>query len=200
MIASSDYKFVLLCNPKTATTAFESAYGRYADFKLGPKPKWKHVNYRKYKDIFGDYFEGAGCDVYVVVRHPISTLVSWYSYRARSEIADPSHPNHINYTGGMSFERFVEEWGSANPASFARVTNFIDFCSTEKKTLAPLKYYRFEDIARLNSVLAAKVGADVQLPVVNKSASAAVNFDWEVVSRTARMVKLIEAYENVSFE
>ncbi|PZQ10785.1 MAG: hypothetical protein DI565_19600 [Ancylobacter novellus] len=200
MIASSDYKFVLLCNPKTATTAFESAYNRYADFRLGPRPKWKHINYRKYKNIFGDYFEHEGCDVYVVVRHPISTLVSWYSYRARSEIADPTHANYVNYTGGMSFERFVDEWSRPNAPSFARVTNFMDFCSTEDKKLAPLKYFRFEDIGRLNEVLSSKVGADVQLPVVNRSSSATVDYDRDAVSRVPRMARLIEAYEGIRFE
>lgn len=200
MIASSDYKFVLLCNPKTATTAFEAAYGRYAEVKLGPMPKWKHINYIKFKEIFGDFFERAGCDVFVVIRHPISTLVSWYSYRSRPEIADARHAKHANFTGNISFEQFVEEWAKPKPASFARVTNFKDFCRTAENKMAPIKYYRFEDINRLNSILSGKVGKKVALPTVNKSPSGTVSFDRDALGRVPRMAKLIKAYEEIRFE
>ena len=200
MIASSDHKFVLLCNPKTATTAFEAAYGRHVEMRLGPMPKWKHINYRKFKEIFGDYFENSGCDIYVVIRHPISTLVSWYSYRSRPEIASPSHGSHVNYTGNLTFEQFAEEWAKPRPASFARVTNFKDFCATSDGTMAPIRYFKYEDLNRLNRILSEKVKKTIELPKVNKSSSGSIAFDKEAVSRMPRMAGLIEAYEKIRFE
>ena len=64
MIASVDHGFVLLANPKCASTALESAFGHVAEFTVSKKPHWKHLSYRQYREIFGDYFERNGCEVF----------------------------------------------------------------------------------------------------------------------------------------
>lgn len=98
MIASVDHGFVLLANPKCASTALESAFGRFTEFTVSNKPQWKHLSYRQYREIFGDYFERNGCDVFAVVRDPFDLLCSWWRYRQRPMILDPSHPRHANQT------------------------------------------------------------------------------------------------------
>ena len=115
MLASVEKGFVLLCNPKTGTTALEEAFEKFADIRTGGSPKWKHLNYDKMTAIFGDYFQRQGCKIYGVARHPADALVSWYRYRSRKQLRDPRHRE--KYTGDIPFSQFMEEWAEqAHPA------------------------------------------------------------------------------------
>ena len=90
MLASVEKGFVLLSNPKTGTTALEDAFEKFADIRTGGSPKWKHINYDRMTEIFGDYFQRQGCTIYGVARHPVDALASWYRYRSRKQLATRS--------------------------------------------------------------------------------------------------------------
>ena len=82
MLASPIHKFVLLMNPKTATTSYnKSVVGRCAHIRVGRNEFFKHLTYAAYRDMFGDYFDRKGCDVFIVVREPLDVLRSWYRFR-----------------------------------------------------------------------------------------------------------------------
>lgn len=65
MMASDKHKFVLLSNPKTGTTSLEGAYKIYSAVTTTSTDGWKHMNYAKFKRVFGDYFEKRGCSIYI---------------------------------------------------------------------------------------------------------------------------------------
>ena len=143
MLASVEKGFVLLCNPKTGTTALEEAFGKFADIRTGGSPKWKHINYDKMTAIFGDYFQRRGCKIYGVARHPADALVSWYRYRSRKQLRDPRHRD--KYTGDIPFSQFMEEWANRRTTR-ARVPVSVEWCLTRRKKPAPMIFYRYEDL------------------------------------------------------
>jgi hypothetical protein len=197
MLASVEKKFVLLSNPKTGTTALETAFEKYADIRTGGSPKWKHIRYVDMKDIFGDYFERQGCQIYAVVRHPIDTLASWYKYRTRKALT--RRKAAANYSGGITFPEFVEEWASDRPPPRARVPVSVRWCMTRRGTPAPINFYRYEDIALLVAKLSAHVGERVDLPRTNVSPERDVGIDREHVAALPKMKACIEMYEAIPF-
>ena len=147
MLASVEKRFVLLSNPKTGTTALEAAFEQFADIRTGGSPKWKHINYDKMTEIFGDYFQRQGCTIYAVVRHPVDALASWYRYRSRPELGS-EHRWHDKYTGDIPFSQFVEEW-AAGSTPRAQVPVSVKWCLTRGGRPAPITFYRYEDLPRL---------------------------------------------------
>ena len=199
MIASIEHKFALLANPKTGTTALEAAFGRYAEIEVRGAPKWKHINYVMMRRIFGGFLERRGCQVYTVVRHPIDVLVSWYRYRAREELRDPKHPRAGNYTGNISFAQFVAEWAGKQPPPRARIGTSVEFCLLENGALAPVTYYRYDDLQALYARLADHVGARPPMPRKNVSPKIAVDIDREALSALPKMRAALEIYARIPF-
>jgi hypothetical protein len=199
MLASVEKQFVLLSNPKTGTTALEKAFVKYADIRTGGSPKWKHIRYDKFKDIFGDYFERQGCQIYAVARHPIDTLASWFKYRSRKALARPRHKGAANYTGEITFAKFVEEWASDSPPPRARVPVSVKWCMTRRGTPAPINFYRYEDISLLAAKLSEHVGEALELPKKNVSPERDVSIDRERIAALPKMKPFIEMYESIQF-
>lgn len=198
MLASVEKGFVLLCNPKTGTTALEDALEKFADIRTGGSPKWKHVNYDRMTDIFGDYFERQGCTIYGVARHPVDALASWYRYRSRNELAARKHRSDSKYTGDIPFSRFVEEW-AARSTPRARVPVSVEWCLTRKRKPAPISFYRYEDLPALFEVLSRHVGQKVELEKRNVSPERPLDMDHADVAALPRMRKRIEIYDSIPF-
>jgi hypothetical protein len=198
MLASVEKGFVLLCNPKTGTTALEDAFERFADIRTGGSPKWKHLNYDRLTEIFGDYFERQGCRIYGVARHPADALASWYRYRSRKELAARKHLPDSKYTGGIPYSRFVEEW-AARSTPRARVPVSVEWCLTRERKPAPITFYRYEDLPALLAVLSRHVGRPVKLENRNVSPDRPLDMDREAVAALPRMREQIEIYDSIPF-
>lgn len=199
MIASVDRGFVLLCNPKTGTTSLEQAFRPFAEISVGGPPKWKHIGYDGLRNMFGNFFEKRDCRIYAVVRDPIDTLESWWRYRSREQLKNPKHRRHRNYTGNISFSRFVEDWASDSPPPHARISTSTDWCLTKKGELAPLVYYRYESLEALVEALSAHVGKRPELPEINVSPRRERDIDREALLRLPRMKQACELYERIPF-
>ena len=194
MLASVEKGFVLLCNPKTGTTALEEAFDRFADIRTGGAPKWKHLNYDRMTEIFGDYFQRQGCTIYGVARHPVDALVSWYRYRSRPEIRNREE----KYTGDLPFSQFLEEWAEKRTKR-ARVPVSVEWCLTGKRTPAPITFYRYEDLPALFEVLSGHVGRKVDLKRRNVSPERAIDVERSAIAALPRMQKYIALYESIPF-
>ena len=199
MIASVDKRFVFLSNPKTGSTAVEKAFGPFAEFKVGVRPRWKHIKYDEVRRIFGEFFEEQGCQHYAIVRHPIETLLSWYRYRAREALSDPEHPFSMNYTGDIPFGQFVEEWGMDAPPPRARVSASTDFALTRDGTIAPVNFYRYESMDTLWGVLAEHIGKTPETVEANVSPKMDVSYDPDSLAQIPRMQRALEVYERIPF-
>jgi hypothetical protein len=199
MLASVDRKFVLLSNPKSGSTALEAAYTKFAEFKVNGNPKWKHINYKRFKTIFGDFFESRQCTIYVVVRHPIDRVYSWYRYRSRSKIKNPNHRSYGRYTGNISFQEFVNRWGTKNPSGNFFSNSQRSFICDKDGNIPNISIYRYEDIARLNDRLSTHVGQPVVLPRVNQSPKPAADLDLTSIDWPNRMREELKFYETIPF-
>lgn len=198
MLASVEKGFVLLSNPKTGTTALESAFERFADIRLGGSPKWKHITYDDMTEVFGDYFQRQGCTIYAVVRHPVDALASWYRYRSRPALAKPRHKWHDKYTGDISFSQFVEEW-AASSTPRGRVSVSVKWCLTSGGNPAPISFYRYEDVPALFEVLSRHVGRKVVSEKLNVSPERTLDVDREAVAALPKMNKYLRIYESIPF-
>ncbi len=175
MLASVDIKFVLLFNPKCASTALESAFRPFAEFTIGGKPEWKHLTYRQYREIFGHYFERNGCDVFAVVRNPFDLLSSWWRYRQRPAILDPTYSRHANRTSDVSFLDWLHEWGSSDPPPRARVGRQKDKLCDQDGAPGEIRFCRYEDLDGLVAELNRRIGSDVVVARANESPQIAVD-------------------------
>lgn len=197
MIASTEHKFVLLCNPKTGTTSLEAAYLQYSDFYL--KGSKKHILYRDLKCLFGNYFEDQGCEFYCVVRDPIQVMVSWYKYRSRPEMLDDVEIQRTygksvdRYTGDLSFEEFAEREN-------VEIRHYMKILLDAHERIAPIKFWRFEDLSRFNDHLSDHVGEAVPLLKENKSPSRKVEIDRGWVETLPIIQRSYQIYERLKFE
>jgi Sulfotransferase family len=125
MILSVRHGFLYFAMPKTATTSIESLLGAYGDITLARTAHYKHIDCtaakERYSTLFSTYYPYERFFKFGVVRDPVSWIVSWYNFRSRPELADPRSPIHKNYLGPYSLDEFVEELGSTQPRSFARI-------------------------------------------------------------------------------
>lgn len=169
MLASIDHKFVLLCNPKSASSALTSAYRKHANFDVGRGSAWKHLSWVEHREIFGSYFEDSGCSTFAVVRKPEDLLVSWWKFRQRPKIQNPKHPHHQNSTVGIPFETFVSEWASPDPAPWARIIEQPKVLGDGEGRPAPIRFFAYEDLPMLVETLNERIGVEVEVPISNRS-------------------------------
>ena len=76
---------------------------------------FKHTRYAQFQRFLQPWLESKGFsresyEVVCVVREPVDWLASWWRYRSREELADPSKRNHRNYAGHLSFEQFARAY------------------------------------------------------------------------------------------
>lgn len=194
MLASVDHGFVLLSNRKCGSTALERAYRPHAEFKVLGTPRWKHLGYRTFKEIFGDFFERNGCEVFVVAREPRDLLMSWYRYRTREALR-----GEPQFTGDIPFETFFREWSLETPPPRAAVEDQSAFLLDAAGALPPVRYYRYRDIPALVRRLNALVGREVEVPAANVSPAMAVALDPALAAGSAKFGREAAVYDRIPF-
>ena len=103
-------KFIFIANTKCASTSIESSeIADVADIKLINSNIGKHMSIgkvcEKFDFIFKEY-KTQGFFKFGIIRNPLDWVVSWFNFRSRTQLKEPSHPNHENYTGEMTFSEF----------------------------------------------------------------------------------------------
>jgi len=198
VFASVDHGFVVLANPKAASTALERTYARFADFTSGSSPRWKHLTWRDYREIFGDYFERNGCQVFAVVRPPFELLGSWWRYRQRPEILDPASPVHQNRTSEVSFIEWLHEWGSDNPPPRARIRNQKETLCDDNGEPAAIRFIDYSQLPVLCAKLNELLGRDIELVRANTSPSLDLDASLAEALAIPRFNEEVEFYNAIT--
>lgn len=173
MLLAPTRGFVFLAMPKAASTAIEEAFLPHSQIVLRGNPKFKHATYAQFQRFLQPFLAAQGFprDSYEVVcafREPVDWLASWWRYRSREELADPSNPIHRNYTGHVSFEQFVRAYMEGKE-QFARVGRQFRFVQPRPGERGVDRIFRYERIDLLVEYLCEKVGEEVEIGVSNVS-------------------------------
>jgi hypothetical protein len=109
MIISEKYKFIYIAVPKTASRSIENVLSPYGktDFPVPEGMDQVHIKALDLRNLlqnksWDDYFK------FAFVRNPLGWASSWYFFRKKESLADPSHPKHSHYTGNLSFWEFIQ--------------------------------------------------------------------------------------------
>lgn len=194
MLASITNKFVLLCNPKCGTTALEKAYVKHCEVRMYGAEKWKHLNYRGLTDVFGDYFQRQGCDIFVTIRHPLETLQSWYRYRSRTDLLVRKPALSV---AGISFDEFFAEWSSDKPPARAKMTSPREFLRDSKGNIPNLRIYDYTALPKLVDELNTRLGRTVTLEDANVSPKMSIIWDDSALARSGKFQKELQFYETL---
>ncbi len=96
----------------------------HSDFSLSGNPNLKHIRYHLMDSFIFPLLASSHVKkpfIFAVMREPVSWVESWYRFRGRDELAPPSHPQHHNYSGHLSFPEYVEAVLQPKPPSYARI-------------------------------------------------------------------------------
>ena len=174
MLVAPRHGFVFLAVHKTGSTAVERSFRSYAQLMQASRtPELKHTGYGEFQRFLQPWLEVKGFpresyEVVCAFREPIDWLGSWWRYRSREELADPSHRNHRNYAGHVSFEEFARDYmeGGERSADLRRPSEFV---RPVPGGVGIERVFRYDRLDLLADFLRGKVGEDVKMKVKNVS-------------------------------
>ncbi len=180
MILAPRHGFVFLAMPRAASSSLERAFKPYAQLMQAARnPRLKHTNYGEFQRFLEPWLEAKGFpresyEVVCAFREPVDWLGSWWRYRSREEISDPSHWNHKNYAGHVSFGEFARAYVD-DSAQFARIEDPAgvrrpsEFVRPEPGGAEIDRVFRQDRLDLLVDFLRGKVGEEVEMQVRNAS-------------------------------
>jgi hypothetical protein len=165
--------FVLLAATKCGSTSIETAFMPHAQMILQNPPNFKHTTYAGFQRFLQPYLASGGFpresyEVVCAFREPIDWLSSWWRYRSRAQLANPANPRHRNYTGEMSFERFVRAYMEGDK-QFAQVGRQSRFVRPSPGEAEVDRIFRYDRLDLLIDFLCEKVGEEVEVGSANTS-------------------------------
>lgn len=166
MLVFWDQRLAFLATPKTGSTAIEAALESLAALVIQRPPILKHTTVMRYHRFIGPYLEissGREFDVVALMREPRSWLSSWYRYRQRDDVMDPSRS-----TRGISFDAFVRAYCSDDPPEYAAVGSQAQFLKP-RNGKGVTRLFRYEQIDTFVDFLEERLGCEVILPRINVS-------------------------------
>jgi hypothetical protein len=165
--------FVFLASTKTGSTSIETAFMTHSQMILRKPPVVKHTTYAGFQRYLQPYLKSKGFpresyEVVCVFREPIDWLSSWWRYRSREKLANPTDPKHSNYTGEVSFEEFARAYmeGSEQFAQVGRPSKFVQPRSGQAEMD---RIFRYDRLDLLVEFLCEKVGEEVEVGSANTS-------------------------------
>jgi hypothetical protein len=170
MLLAPRHGFVFLAIPKTGTSAIETAFRPYAQVAPQGIPAIKHTKYAEFQRFLQPFLAAKGFprdsyEVVCVFREPIDWLSSWWRYRSRGKLADPSNPKHHRYTGEVTFEQFARAYMESNN----REGHQSRFVRARRGQTEIDRVFRYDRLDLLVNFLCEKIGEDVDLEVKNVS-------------------------------
>jgi hypothetical protein len=181
MLLAPKKGFIFLAVPKTASTSIEDAFWPYPEGGMRRIP-FKHTRYDQFQQFLQPFLASQGFprtsyEVVCVFRELIDWLSSWWRYRSREELADPSHRNHRNYAGHVPFEQFARtymKYHSGEPLvipdeRFARLGRPSRFVQPRPGQPQVDRVFRYDRLDLLVEFLCKKVGREVEVDVTNFS-------------------------------
>ena len=173
MLLAPGKGFVFLAPTKTGSTSIEAAFLTHSQIILQSPPSFKHTTYAGFQRFLQPYLASGGFpresyEVVCAFREPIDWLASWWRYRSREQLANPTNPRHRNYTGDISFEQFARAYmeGSEPFAKVGRLSRFVRPCPGEPEVD---RIFRYDRLDLLIDFLCEKVGEEVEVGSANAS-------------------------------
>lgn len=140
---------------------------------LRKPPAIKHTTYAGFQRFLQPFLNSKGFpresyEVVCVFRDPIDWLSSWWRYRSREKLANPTDPKHRNYTGEVTFEQFARAYmeGSEQFAQVGRPSRFVRPRSGQAEVD---RIFRYDRLDLLVDFLCEKVGEEVEVGSANTS-------------------------------
>ena len=173
MLLAPGKGFVFLATTKSGSTSIETAFMTHSQMILQKPPAIKHTTYAGFQRFLQPFLNSKGFpresyEVVCVFREPIDWLSSWWRYRSREKLANPTDPKHRNYTGDVSFEQFVRAYmeGSEQFAQVGRPSRFVQPRSGQAEMD---RIFRYDRLDLLVDFLCEKVGEEVEVGSANTS-------------------------------
>ena len=173
MLLAPGKGFVFLATTKSGSTSIETAFMTHSQMILRSPPAIKHTTYAGFQRFLQPFLNSKGFpresyEVVCVFREPIDWLSSWWRYRSREKLANPTDPKHRNYTGDVSFEQFARAYmeGSEHFAQVGRPSRFVQSRSGQAEMD---RIFRYDRLDLLVDFLCEKVGEEVEVGSVNTS-------------------------------
>ena len=173
MLLAPGKGFVFLATTKSGSTSIETAFMRHSQMILQKPPAIKHTTYAGFQRFLQPFLNSKGFpresyEVVCVFREPIDWLSSWWKYRSREKLANPTDPKHRNYTGEVSFEHFARAYmeGSERFANVGRPSRFVRPRSGQAEMD---RIFRYDRLDLLVDFLCEKVGEEVEVGSANTS-------------------------------
>ena len=173
MLISTNHGFTFLCVPKCASTSIEAAIKSYCNinFKGGTFPG-KHMNARNYNKfvipLLKNLVPHRNVMSFCLMRDPLEWIGSWFRYRARKQLSNPSHRHHKYYTGNVSFEDFILEYMSEGERKpFANLRSQYEFVSLDNGRIGPDYIIPLTRMDIVEELLSEKLGRNIQIPFKN---------------------------------
>lgn len=170
MLVFPDAKLAYLAVPKTGSTAIEAALSDRAGMVVREPANLKHTPARKFDRLVRPYYASVGLkeiELFALIRHPISWLGSWYAYRQRDGLK-----GQVQGTHDVSFDSFVRQYCTDDPAPFARVGNPVWFLGREGPAPRIDHLFQYEQMALAIAFLEDRLGMEIDLARVKISPEA----------------------------
>lgn len=183
------YGFVFLCMPKCASTSIEKALAPYSQLSTNDDVDLKHADYRRYSKFIKPFIKKKDIEIVCLMREPISWLHSWYRFRSREAIKDPKHKNHRNYCGNITFQKYIEDYLSDTPSSYANIGFQKGFLVGKNGEIGIDKIFKYENIEKIIEYFEQKIGKSLEMPMLNISPGIDYNLDAELEIRLKEFLK-----------
>lgn len=184
MLVFSKAKLVLLCVPKTGTTAYQTALGPHAAMVVRDPPELKHAPVFRYNRFYRpalEKFIGAPLDIVAVMREPVDWLGSWYRYRRR-----PFTKGQRTSTHDVTFDEFVEAYTRGDKPPFANVGSQAKFLEPQKNGTAVTHLFRYDDQDGLRKFLQDRLGVTFDTGRENASPDMSLALSAETETKLRR--------------
>lgn len=166
MLVFWDQRLAFLATPKTGSTALAAALESLAAVSVQRPPVLKHTTVQRYHRFVGPYLAAASGHEFTVValmREPRDWLGSWYRYRSRDEVIDPT-----KVTRGMTFDDFVRGWCAEPQSERAAVGSQARFLQPRNGKGVD-RLFRYERIDSFVTFLEDRLCCEINLPRLNVS-------------------------------
>ncbi|WP_227267450.1 hypothetical protein [Roseobacter weihaiensis] len=165
MLIFIDKRLTFLANPKTGTTAIETALGGRAEIIFTKERK--HLNAKRYQSKIAPFLKsafGVETETVAVMREPLDQIRSWYRYRARDAVAGLDRS-----TRDISFDDYIKEVVSDTPREHARIGTQRGFLTNKAGELAVDHLFAYTAQEALLAFLSDRLDTDITLKRRNVS-------------------------------
>lgn len=204
MQLSLKYGFVFLCAPKTASTAIQASIESDCDVSFTAHPYYNHITAKSFNETFMAFHKSVLpnhiLDIFCLIRNPLDWIESWYRFRTREVVKEPTHPHHYNYTGNISYNDFIEEYLSTGQREpYADIGTQSDFLMLEDNVVGVDYIFSMERMDLMHKYLQRKIGKNFEFPKRNVSPKLEVALDKNMEMRLVKFLERdIALYEFIS--